>query len=140
MRVMAIATAALLSMTIAVSAQESVQDMVTRKAVSHGVPEKFAHAVIKIESNYNPRVIGKRGEYGLGQILCTTAKGEGFNGKCRELSDPETNLEYTMLYLSEALKIADGDVCNASTVYCAGSIRSTRRSAYCRLVLKNMNN
>ena len=140
MRVMAIAAAALLSMTMTVSAQESMRDMVTRKAVSHGVNEKFAHAVIKIESNYDPKVIGKRGEYGLGQILCSTAKGEGFKGKCRELSDPETNLEYTMLYLSEALKIAGGDICGASTVYSAGTTHKPSKSAYCRLVLKNMNN
>lgn len=112
--------------------------MVSRIAADHGVPEKFAHAVIKVESNYNPKIRGAAGEYGLGQIFCATARGVGFNGKCSELLNPETNLEYSMRYLKGALVKANGDLCIASTLYNAGWNSNRRSSSYCRLVLSKM--
>lgn len=138
MKVIAIATAALLSFAVSSAQAETIQEMVTRKAADHGVPIKLAHAVILTESGYNPKVRGQRGEYGLGQILCRTAKGEGFKGNCNELTNPETNLEYSMLYLREALDAANGDVCGASTLYSAGLMVKPGKSAYCRLILKRM--
>ena len=118
-------------------ANESIHSMVSRKAADHGVPVKFAHAIVKVESNYNPKVRGAAGEYGLGQILCGTARGVGFNGKCSELLNPETNLEYSMRYLSRGLKLADGNLCAASTFYNTGRVGKT--SPYCRKVMTKMN-
>ena len=138
MKLIAIATAALLSLTVSTAQAETIQEMVARKAADHGVPVELAQAVILIESGYNPKVRGKLGEYGLGQILCRTAKGEGFKGNCSELLNPETNLEYTILYLKEALNAANGDYCGASTLYSTGLMVKPGKSAYCRLVLKRI--
>jgi len=151
MKIAAIAAAALLSMpTLTINdyvpmvsigrahAQESIQEMVSRKAADHGVPERFAHAVVKVESNYDPKLRGSHGEYGLGQIKCSTARDVGFTGKCQELAMPEINLEFSMRYLSEALKVADGNLCGASTVYNAGLNHKPTKSKYCRMVLSQM--
>ena len=137
MKVAAIAVAALLSLTVPLKA-ETIEDMVVRKATDHGVPTDFARALIKVESNFNPNVKGAKGEYGLGQILCSTARSEGFKGNCKELAKPEINLEYTMLYLRRALDQANGDICGASNYYSTGFLTKPTKTTYCKLVLKNM--
>ena len=76
-----------------------IQQLVIQIAERHKVPTNLALAIVELESRYNPNVMGKKNEYGLGQILCSTARSMGMKGKCEQLRDPETNLEYTMLYL-----------------------------------------
>lgn len=77
--------------------------MVTNAATAAGVPANVAHAVVNHESGYNPRARGAAGEYGLGQIKCATARSVGFGGDCRQLSDPQTNLTYSMRYLKQSI-------------------------------------
>ena len=60
-------------------------------------------AVIKHESNFNPRATGKAGEIGLMQVKCRTARGEGFKGACSSLYNVDNNLRYGMRYLKKAL-------------------------------------
>jgi soluble lytic murein transglycosylase-like protein len=151
MKLKAIAAAALLSVSslnvthndsipIASSgrahAEETIQHMVSRMAEDHDVPVKFAHAIVKVESDYDPKIRGAAGEYGLGQIFCSTARDVGFNGKCSELLNPETNLEYTMRYLKQGLKLADGNLCAASTFYNTGRVGKT--SSYCRKIMSKI--
>jgi hypothetical protein len=126
-----------------VSASEAytadIDSLVKTYSEKYSVPYKLAEAIVRIESGNNPKVRGQRGEYGLGQILCSTAKKMGYNGKCDGLKDPETNLTYSMLYLREALNIAENDVCYASAIYSSGNTAKPKRpTAYCRRVIKNM--
>ena len=117
-----------------------IENLVKTYSERYSVPYKLAEAIVHIESTNNPKVRGQRGEDGLGQILCSTAKKMGYNGKCDGLSDPETNLTYSMLYLREALDIAENDVCYASEIYSSGNTTKPKRpTAYCRRVLKLMN-
>lgn len=112
----------------------SMVGLVALKAQEHNVPNRLAQAVISVESGYRPNVISK-GNYGLGQIKCGTARGVGFRGNCRDLLKPEINLEYTMKYLRQALDLANDDWCKAATVYNGGAMSTSRRSSYCRKVL-----
>lgn len=109
--------------------------LVAVKAQENNVPEPLAQAIIKKESGFNPRVISK-GNYGLGQIRCGTARGLGFAGNCRDLLDPSTNLTYSMRYLREALDKGKGDWCKAATLYNRGTNATPRRSAYCEHVIR----
>lgn len=111
------------------------QALVLLKAFEHKVDANFANAIVKVESNYNPRVRGRHGEYGLGQIKCPTARSVGFKGECDQLFDPETNLEYSMRYLVKALRKSNGNECHAATLYNAGLDRKPGNSAYCRKVM-----
>lgn len=118
----------------------TIQQLIQKQAIAHNVPYKFADAIIRVESRYNPKVRGAKGEYGLGQILCSTARGLGYNKKCDGLKDPETNLEYTMLYVREALDTSENDLCYAAAIYSSGSdYRPKKPTHYCRLVMAAMN-
>lgn len=109
--------------------------LVTVKAQQHNVPVALAHAIVTKESNFNPNALSS-GNYGLGQIRCGTARGLGFQGNCRNLLDPNTNLEYSMRYLREALDRSRGDWCKAATLYNRGTNATPRRSAYCDHVMR----
>jgi len=146
MKKLILALATMLSMVVSASYAKDlnldnyIYDMVTIQAEKHNVPIKLAHAVIQLESKYDPNVRGKRGEYGLGQILCSTAKQQGLNGKCDQLKDPYTNLEYTMTYLRYAMDLTDNDICQAASFYSSGVIvKSKKKSAYCRKMLDSIN-
>ena len=97
-----------------------IHSLVDQYADRHGVPRNIAHAVIKMESGYRPNIRGKDGEYGLGQIMCQTARGEGFTGDCSRLFDPATNLNFSMSYLAKALARGGGNLCVSLTYYNAG--------------------
>jgi soluble lytic murein transglycosylase-like protein len=94
--------------------------MIDRHARAAGVPVALARAVVRIESNFNPRVTGRAGEVGLMQIKHQTARGVGFTGSRAALYDPETNLRFGMLYLAQAAKLAGGDTCGAVMRYQGG--------------------
>ena len=115
--------------------EPSLQTLVLFKALEHKVDFIFANAIIKVESNYNPRMRGRQGEYGLGQIKCQTAKSVGFKGYCDQLYDPETNLEYSFRYLKKALERVNGNQCFAASLYNTGFGVKPKRSKYCEKVL-----
>lgn len=116
--------------------REIVQ-LVTDKAQQHNVPPELAHAVVSVESGYNPKALS-RGNYGLGQIRCGTAKSIGFSGSCRDLLRPEVNLEYSMIYLRQALDRSKNDWCGAATLYNSGLDNRPRASKYCRKVIASV--
>jgi soluble lytic murein transglycosylase-like protein len=108
--------------------------MVENTAVAHGVPLELAHAVVRVESNYNPRATGSDGTVGLMQIKPRTARGLGYSGSARGLYDPKTNLEWGIRYLAGARKLAKGNVCRTVLKYQGGhgAERMTNASAtYC---------
>ena len=108
--------------------------MVENTAVKHDVPLELAHAVVRVESNYNPRATGSDGTVGLMQIKPRTARGLGYSGSVRELYNPKTNLEFGIRYLAGARKLAKGNVCRTVLKYQGGhgAERMTNASAtYC---------
>ena len=117
---------------------QDTDHLISRLAEKHGIPMQFAIAIVKVESNFNPRLRGSAGEYGLGQIKCGTARDVGFKGKCNQLYDPETNLEYSFRYMKVALDKADGNLCHAATLYNRGVGNRPKSSPYCKLVMNNL--
>jgi soluble lytic murein transglycosylase-like protein len=102
------------------SSRVRFEDLIEDAAAKHGVPLALAHAVIRVESNYNPGARGSAGEVGLMQIKPATARGLGYRGSVRALYDPATNLEWGMRYLAAAHKLASGDTCGTILRYNAG--------------------
>ncbi len=90
-------------------------DIITKYAKSYGVPVDLAHAVVRVESNFNPKARGSAGEVGLMQIKPATARAMGYRGKTKGLYDPETNIRYGMKYLSKAHELGGGETCG--TIY-----------------------
>ena len=116
------------------AAPSHLRKIVSDHAAANGVPAALAHAVVMVESRYNPRV-SNGGALGLMQIKPQTARGEGFSGPASALYDAETNIRYGMRYLGAAYRKAGGDVCTTvkyyqSGLYARGGISGANR-AYC---------
>lgn len=112
-------------------------DIVARYAASYGVPARLAHAVIKVESNYRPGMVGSAGEIGLMQIKPATARMMGYSGSAKGLHNPETNIKYGMKYLAMAQELSGGTTCGTILKYNAGHAAKRMNpisAAYCRKV------
>jgi soluble lytic murein transglycosylase-like protein len=116
------------------SFRAAVRAMVEQEALKAGVPPDIADAVVHIESNYNPAVIGGVGEIGLMQVRPGTAAMLGFRGSAAELAKPEINIHYGVAYLSKAWRLADHDLCRTLMKYRAGhgeEVMTARSVNYC---------
>jgi soluble lytic murein transglycosylase-like protein len=111
--------------------------IIARYAASYGVPVSLAKAVIKIESNFRPNMVGGAGEIGLMQIKPATARMMGYTGSAKGLFDPDTNIKYGMKYLAMARDLGGGTTCGTILKYNAGH-GATRMNpvsaAYCSKV------
>jgi soluble lytic murein transglycosylase-like protein len=118
-----------------------LNNLIAKHANANGVPLPIAHAVVSIESRYNPHARGQAGEIGLMQIKPTTARAIGYQGSTKALYDPETNLRWGMKYLGEAHRRGGGTVCGTVLKYNAGHYakRMNKVSAqYCGKVKRIM--
>ncbi len=89
-------------------------------AKRYGVPTNLAHAVVSVESKFNPKARGSAGEVGLMQIKPATARMMGYRGTTKALYDPETNIRWGMQYLATAHQLGGGQVCSTILRYNAG--------------------
>ena len=116
------------------SFRAAVRALVEQEVQKTGLPADIADAVVHVESNYNPSVIGGVGEIGLMQIRPETAAMLGFRGSAEELAKPETNIHYGVTYLSKAWRLANGDLCRTLMKYRAGhgeEVMTPRSVKYC---------
>ena len=81
-----------------------VHHLVSEAAARAGIPDCVAHGLVRTESNYKPRMVGRAGEIGLTQIKLATARGVGFRGSRSLLFDPRTNLTFGFRYAHQALR------------------------------------
>lgn len=130
----ALLAAALLCAPFTSAYAQDLRGLVTIAALTAGVPEDIAHAVIRTESGYNPYARGAAGEWGLGQIKCPTARSLGFRGGCGALADPATNLRFSLAYLRLALD-RGGQGCAGVSLYQRGLYGRASCSAYGRRVM-----
>ena len=112
--------------------------LINKYAAQYDVPVALAQAVVRIESNFNPKARGSAGEIGLMQIKPATARMMGYSGTRKGLFDPETNIKYGMKYLAAAHQLGGGQTCNTILKYNAGHA-ATRMNpvskTYCGKVL-----
>lgn len=119
----------------------AIPGMVTAAAQRAGVDPALGHAVVKVESMYQPRATGKGGYIGLMQLSYQTARGMGFRGSRQALYEPSANLQYGMRYLAEAVRKAGGNTCAAVSKYQGGHAVKGVTSAgavYCAKVRRHM--
>lgn len=91
-------------------------DIVKEAAQKYKVSEKLIHAIIKTESNYNPRAKSQAGAAGLMQLMPGTAKYLG-------VSDPyhvRQNIFGGTKYISQMLRQHGGNIDLALAAYNAG--------------------
>ena len=83
---------------------------IAEAAARHGIPAQLVRAVVFQESRFDPTARGKKGEYGLMQLLPSGAVADWAKYRkqhvpsAEELLKPELNLEIGCWYLGKALR------------------------------------
>ncbi|PIT01910.1 murein transglycosylase [Bradyrhizobium nitroreducens] len=116
------------------SSRALIRKIIERETARTNLPADIAEAVVFVESGYNSAVIGNVGEIGLMQVRPETAAMLGFRGSEAELAEPDINIHYGVLYLSQAWRLAGGDICRALMKYRAGhgeEAMTARSQVYC---------
>ena len=90
--------------------------VVEQVAGRYGIDAALLHAVILVESGYNPKAISRRGAAGLMQLMPETAKRYGV----ADVFDPADNVRGGAQYLAELLKMFDNDLRLTLAAYNAG--------------------
>ena len=125
----AVAVAAPLPATAQVSpARDNIDALIEAHAKANGVPASFIHRVVKRESGYNPRAVGRGGAMGLMQIKHGTARALGYSGPAAGLLDAKVNLTYGVAYLAGAYKTAHGNEAQTYSYYARGYYYAAKRA------------
>ncbi|MFO0734946.1 MAG: lytic transglycosylase domain-containing protein [Labilithrix sp.] len=80
------------------------------------IPEQLVRAVIKVESDYDPRAISSAGARGLMQLMPETAERLGV----KDISDPRENIYGGVRYLRVLANMFNGDLDFTIAAYNAG--------------------
>jgi soluble lytic murein transglycosylase-like protein len=89
---------------------------IAQAAEQYGIEPALLHAVIVVESGYDPNALSKRGAAGLMQLMPGTARRYGVLNPF----DPAENVRGGAQYLSDLLKRFDNDLRLALAAYNAG--------------------
>ena len=89
---------------------------VAAAAAEHDLPEALIHAVIRVESNYDPRAVSPKGAVGLMQLMPNTARAMGVT----DARNPADNIRGGARYLKHLLEMFGNDIRRAVAAYNAG--------------------
>ena len=98
------------------SGNRSYLDIIRRHAGFYRLEEALVKAVIKVESDYQPRVVSKKGAQGLMQLIPETAKSLNVNNPF----DPSENIRGGSEYLRRMLDLFNDDIELALAAYNSG--------------------
>lgn len=101
----------------------SWDQMITPLAAKHGVPANLIKAIMRLESNGDPRVVSKQGATGLMQVMPMHV-----GGNASVLLDPETNIDIGARILADNYR-RWGSWELAAKAYLAGNPYSTKLDA-----------
>lgn len=93
-----------------------ITDLVEQTASRYQVDPQLVHAIIKVESEYQPQAVSPKGAMGLMQLIPETAQRFGVENPF----NPKENIEGGVGYLKHLLSLFGGDLSLSLAAYNAG--------------------
>ena len=93
-----------------------INDLVEQTASRLQIDPQLVHAIIKVESEYDPKAVSRKGAMGLMQLIPETAQRFGVENPF----NPKENIEGGVSYLKHLLDLFGGDLSLSLAAYNAG--------------------